>query len=78
MNDLTSGPVDIAAPSYSDVHFELYPVRRKSGREWRWRLRAKNGKIVAEGGESFVNRSDCIASIQIVMRVDDETPIQRI
>ena len=29
--------------------FDVYP----EGAEWRWRLWAKNGKIVANGGESF-------------------------
>lgn len=33
--------------------FDIY----RQGGEWRWRLWAKNGKIVANGGESFKRRA---------------------
>lgn len=35
------------------------PYKDKKG-EWRWRYRAVNGRIVAEGGEGYKKRSDCI------------------
>ena len=35
---------------------EFYRDRRK---EWRWRYRAANGKIIAESGEGYKNREDC-------------------
>ena len=31
--------------------------------EWRWRLKASNGRIVATGGESFSSRSNCHDSV---------------
>lgn len=31
--------------------------------EWRWRLKADNGKIVAVGGEGFVTKYTCRESI---------------
>jgi hypothetical protein len=33
---------------------ELYPDTR---RDWRWRLRARNGRIVAVSGEGYRKRS---------------------
>lgn len=27
---------------------------------WRWRLLASNGRVVADGGESYSRRADCI------------------
>jgi uncharacterized protein YegP (UPF0339 family) len=27
--------------------------------EWRWRLVAENGQIVATSGEGYINRADC-------------------
>jgi len=33
--------------------FEVYQDRK---REWRWRLRAGNGRIVADSGESYRKR----------------------
>jgi hypothetical protein len=32
---------------------------KDSAAEWRWRLRANNGKIVADSAEGYKNKSDC-------------------
>jgi uncharacterized protein YegP (UPF0339 family) len=32
-------------------------------KEWRWRLKAKNGQIIATSGEGYKNHSDCRAMI---------------
>ena len=29
----------------------------KAADGWRWHIRARNGKIVAEGGEAYINRA---------------------
>jgi uncharacterized protein YegP (UPF0339 family) len=31
--------------------------------QWRWRLKASNGRIVATGGESFSSRAKCNESV---------------
>lgn len=36
--------------------------------EWRWRLRADNGKIVADSGEGYKAESDCLHGIEIVKK----------
>ena len=43
--------------------FEVFRNRKK---EWRWRLRAANGRIVANSGESYRRRIDCSDSIVLV------------
>ena len=43
--------------------FEVYPD--KSG-QWRWRFRANNGRIVADSGEGYANKSDCENGIKVV------------
>jgi uncharacterized protein len=43
--------------------FELYKDRRG---EFRWRLRAGNGKIIADSGEGYVRRIDCEHGIELV------------
>lgn len=52
--------------------------------EYRWQLKAINGRIIAESGESFENRGNAIDSIQLVMgavgskhtiMTEDDTPI---
>jgi uncharacterized protein YegP (UPF0339 family) len=36
--------------------------------EWRWHLRADNGKIVADSGEGYKAESDCLHGIDIVKK----------
>ena len=43
--------------------FELY---KDSGGEFRWRLRADNGKIIATSGEGYKNHGDCAHGIELV------------
>ncbi len=45
------------------MRFELY---RDAGGQWRWRLRARNGEIIAESGEGYVRREDCEHGINLV------------
>lgn len=33
---------------------------------WRWRLRARNGRIVADSAESYVRRGDCLRLARLV------------
>lgn len=42
-------------------------VYKDAAEEWRWRLVAKNGNIVAVGGEGYKNRSE------VVERINDIT-----
>lgn len=45
------------------MKFEIYETQVRNGRpgywkyEWRWRLRASNGKIIADGGEGYSSRA---------------------
>ena len=34
--------------------------------EWRWRGHANNRRIIADSGEGYVNRADCLAGIRII------------
>lgn len=33
---------------------------------WRWQLMAANGRIVADSGESYINKKDCLEGIALV------------
>jgi len=48
--------------------YEMY----RSGYEWRWRLRASNGEIIASG-EGYHNRDDCIHAVNLVMDTNRQT-----
>ena len=34
--------------------------------EWRWRLRAENGRILADSGEGYHNRQDCWNVVELI------------
>ena len=57
------------------MEFELY--KDKSG-EWRWRLQAANNKIVADSGEGYHNKDDCIHGINLVKSTDASTPVNEV
>lgn len=46
--------------------FELYRTRFR--REWRWRFKASNGRIIFASSEGYRNRGDAIFSIGIARR----------
>ncbi len=45
------------------MRFELY---RDAAGEWRWRLRAANGGVVADSAEGYARREDCEHGIALV------------
>ena len=36
--------------------------------QWRWHLKAVNGKKIATSGESYKRRVDCLAAISLVKK----------
>lgn len=59
------------------MRFELYAARRGVllRKQWRWRLRAGNNRIIAVSGEGYNNRSDAAHAIGLV-RGDREIPVE--
>ena len=39
-------------------------IYRDAKREWRWRLRASNGRIVADGGEGYRRKASLLGGIE--------------
>jgi uncharacterized protein YegP (UPF0339 family) len=50
---------------HGDAAFELY---EDDAGEWRWRLRRRNGDILADSGEGYASRSDAREGIESVKR----------
>lgn len=56
-----------------------FVVFRDVSFQYRWHFVAPNGRIVAVSGEGYLNRSDCLAAIELVKayssaaRVEDPT-----
>lgn len=34
--------------------------------QWRWRLRAANNRIIADSGEAYNKKADCLHGIELV------------
>ncbi len=43
-----------------EYQFHVYP---DAVGEWRWHLKAGNGRIVADSGEGYTRQQDCIRSL---------------
>lgn len=43
-----------------------YVVYQDQQRYWRWRLLAANNRIIADSGESYFNKQDCVNAIALV------------
>ncbi|GJD53414.1 hypothetical protein OPKNFCMD_6189 [Methylobacterium crusticola] len=50
------------------MRFELY---RDAPGHWRWRLRARNGEVVADSAEGYARREDCEHGIALVKGAGD-------
>lgn len=63
------------------MHFEIYKdstslLSLEKG-QWRWRLRATNGEIIAHG-ESYHNKKDCQHVIDLIKNTSLGTPVQEV
>lgn len=43
-----------------------YEIYKDAANQFRWRYRATNGRIIADSGESYYNKSDCQRGIDIL------------
>jgi uncharacterized protein YegP (UPF0339 family) len=43
-----------------------YYVYKDARSQWRWRLKASNGRIIADSGEGYYNKQDCLSAISLV------------
>lgn len=55
------------------MHFYIFV---DANRQWRWRLVAGNNRIIANSGEGYFNKADCLAAINLVKGTTAYTPIQ--
>lgn len=53
-----------------------YEMYKDTAGEWRWRLRATNGKIVASG-ESYKNKADCKSAIDLIKNTSDSLVVEK-
>jgi len=54
-----------------------YEVYRDMNLQWRWRLRAANQRILANSGEGYHKKQDCLDAIALV-KASSTAPILEI
>lgn len=52
--------------------FVLY---KDTAGEWRWRLFATNGKTIADSGEGYKNKADCLHGAKLVASTATGAPV---
>ncbi|MDT3434096.1 DUF1508 domain-containing protein [Haloarcula sp. 1CSR25-25] len=62
---LQSHAADAHLLEIGSAAFEVYEDK---GNEWRWRLRHRNGEIIADSGEGYTERNKAVAAIERVKR----------
>lgn len=54
-----------------------YYVYLDPNRQWRWTLYAANNRKIANSGEAYFNKADCVAAINLVASTGQQpTPIK--
>lgn len=61
------------------MHFEIYQQigGLLGSSQWRWRLVAPNGEVIAQG-ESYGRKEDCLHAIELVASTHHLTPITQV
>src|SRR6266550_3573904 len=78
-NEWRCGPESRTAHLYPFTIYDLpftedlmtYHYYKDSKGEWRWRLKAANGRIIADSGEGYKNEQECLADIDRVKASSD-------
>jgi uncharacterized protein YegP (UPF0339 family) len=52
--------------------FEVYV---DTANQWRWRVRAANGRIIADSGEGYSSRQACVDGANLVLGTSGSTPV---
>ncbi len=65
-------PVEAADSSQTFARFELFLDR---GDEWRWRLRHRNGNIIATSGEGYTRKHNAQKGLRSVMQNAPEAKV---
>ena len=48
-----------------------FHVYKDNAGEWRWNLKTSNGRVVADSGEGYGERADCLHGIELVKSLRD-------
>jgi uncharacterized protein YegP (UPF0339 family) len=85
MNELSAGLVLAAAErivsELSRIAFEeklgmTYQIFRDAHGEWRWRLKAANGRIIANSSQGYRRKQDCLDDINRIKKNSETSVVE--
>jgi uncharacterized protein YegP (UPF0339 family) len=50
-----------------------FVIYKDEKEQWRWRLRSKNGRIIADSGESYVRKHDLLTQLNKIINITPDT-----
>lgn len=53
-----------------------FTVYQDAAGQWRWRLQHKNGRIIADSGEAYTRRRDCLRAVDTVLMAIFDADVQ--
>lgn len=53
----------------------IFWIYKDTAGYWRWTLTAANNRKIADSGESYHNKQDCLGAIGLVMDTNRSTPV---
>lgn len=56
------------------MRFQLFQA---SNGDWRWRLLAANGRVIADSGEGYRSKADAQHGIELVAATTKDTPVSQ-
>jgi uncharacterized protein YegP (UPF0339 family) len=70
-----AGGTDLIAKQEKENHLTYHYVKDKQG-EWRWHLKAANGRILADSGEGYNSEQECLEDIKQV-KASADAPVRK-
>lgn len=55
------------------VTYPCYLQKKDNRNQWYWIYYASNGEEIAKSSESYINRSDCLHSINLIKKSSNDT-----
>ncbi|MFJ7566723.1 YegP family protein [Herminiimonas sp. NPDC097707] len=50
----------------ADLSYPYFYLYKDVSGQWRWNIRARNHKVIADSSESYVNKTDALHGIELV------------
>jgi uncharacterized protein YegP (UPF0339 family) len=53
----------------ADLTYPYFSLYKDTAGQWRWKIKAKNHKIIADSAEGYHNKQDAVNAIELVKGV---------